>query len=565
MDKAVTLLKKYKYALLLSLFIVLVFVLPQFFMQLPRGHDIYYHMYRLDSLASELKNGNFNVRIYSTMFDGYGYASPMFYGDWFMVPAALLICMGMPAVNAYAAFLLMCVFLTATSMYFSAKYMFGSRRAAFTASFTYVFSVYFFVDMFWRHAVGEVQSFIFLPIVMAGLYSIVIKDCKYWYLLGLGMCGMVVSHLLTSVVTVLFLILFCLAYIPRFVRQPKKFMYIVSAAVLFFLSAASFIFPLIEQMSTTAFVGTDGTSATVYGTLLQRSMPDLISLINPMNNRCEYSPYIPDGVGIVFILPLAYLIFFRKDYKGKPTYIFFALAALALFATSYLFPWDALQELCGILQFPWRLMIFASLFIALFVGSVAPENKAGFAYSSLVMLLAVSALMFTLAPKFGTYLQYAQNGTTVPYDYEYNIGMGEYLPSGINHKTMIRLAQNGDVYYAQPGSVTAYIRRENNVLHAGFDGFGDEGGYIDLPLINYVGYAAYIDHDGVREPAVISYGKDNLVRVAVDPGIKSGYITVLYEGTAVQNISYYITALTLASFFGYLLSLLYKKIKARFA
>ncbi len=562
MQRVFAALKRHRYFIVLALFVVAVFILPQFFMQLPRGHDLYYHMYRLDSLANELKTGNFNVRIYSTMFDGYGYASPMFYGDWLMVPAAILICMGMPVVTAYTVFILMCACLTAASMYFSAKYMFGSSRAGFVSAFAYVFSTYFFVDMFWRHAVGEMQSFIFLPIVMAGIYSIVIKDAKYWYLLGLGMCGMLISHLLTSVVTVVFLLLFCLVNLPKLVKKPKKLLYIAASVLLFFMASASFIFPMLEQMSSTMFVCTDGTSATTYGTLAHRSMPDILSLFNPINNQMEYSPYIPDGIGVAFLLPLVYRVMFAKDYKGKPTYIFLALAALALFATSFMFPWDALQEICGIIQFPWRLMIFVSLFVALFVGSVAPKND-GSLYCGVLIMLSMCAFTMSMAPKYSTYMKYAMNGTKVPYDYEYNIGVGEYLPSGLNYRTLTSLAQGGDRYFVSHPIESVEISRTNNILTAEFDGNYAQENWIDLPLVNYKGYAAYIEHDGVKEKAEISYGNYNLVRVSLPSGAVSGKITVLYEGTAVQAVSYCITVLTLLSFCGYMIYLLYRRAKFR--
>ena len=81
---------------------------------LPFGDDITFHLQRLDALAQEFRLGidwgNFPFRIYSFTLDGYGYGSPLFYGDLFLYPFALLASWG---VSVYAAYRLMLIVMLA--------------------------------------------------------------------------------------------------------------------------------------------------------------------------------------------------------------------------------------------------------------------------------------------------------------------------------------------------------------------------------------------------------------------------------------------------------------------
>ena len=53
--------------------------------------DILYHISRIDGLSKSIYSDfNFFPKIYFNLFEGKGYAFPMFYCDIFLIPAALL-------------------------------------------------------------------------------------------------------------------------------------------------------------------------------------------------------------------------------------------------------------------------------------------------------------------------------------------------------------------------------------------------------------------------------------------------------------------------------------------
>ena len=64
-----------RYAYLMLVLVLVLCVVPLSLVPQPKGHDIYFHLYRIDSLADELAAGNIPARIYHTVYNGVGYGS----------------------------------------------------------------------------------------------------------------------------------------------------------------------------------------------------------------------------------------------------------------------------------------------------------------------------------------------------------------------------------------------------------------------------------------------------------------------------------------------------------
>ena len=133
------------------------------------GQDIEYHAERIAAIAQEMKIHPGIYRIYTTNSGGYGYASPLFYGDIFMYPAAFLVALGVDIAIAFRLFLASIMLASYLSMYFCVNSVWG-RRTAVLAAYLYAFSPILLADIFIRFAVGEALAFVFLPIVLLGFY-----------------------------------------------------------------------------------------------------------------------------------------------------------------------------------------------------------------------------------------------------------------------------------------------------------------------------------------------------------------------------------------------------------
>lgn len=558
--------RKYFYIVLFSVFAV--YVIPFLFVQLPKGHDIYFHMTRIEGLAKELEIGNFPARIYSSVYYDYGYAAPLLYGDWLLHIPALLVLAGMNLVCAYKTFILLCSVLAALSMYFSAQVILKDKKSSCVAALLYVFSTYFATDAYIRHANGEFQSFIFIPIAFAGLYNIVAEDGidfknnRKWMLLPLGLCGVLVTHTITAAMTMVFFTIFTLLFIVKLIKQPKRLIYLVASIGVFFLLSASFILPMVEQMTSSKFLATDGFSADYFGTLAERAMPNIFSLFSVNNTHIEGTEhFIPQGVGPTLLFLIGWRLFYFKKTNSYKINVLFALAVFALLLTSRFFPWEYLQDICGTIQFPWRIFIFSSLFIALFGAMLVCKLKNVSPFSNTILIIAIIAISLTSAictlyPRYKTVYNAEKDNVVIEYPYPNNIGLGEYLPSGTsraelrNNKRNIQ--SNADFAYCS-------LEKTDGIFIMKYKGKTQKDAYVDIPIVNYKGYKAVLETDNGQKELPIDYGYNNLIRLNFTE--ESGTVRVWYDGTAIQKYSFFVSCL---SFFGigfYYLIVCFKRIK----
>ena len=70
-------------------------------------HDTFFHTQRIISIQNALKSGQFPVRIYAEIYNGYGYGAPLFYPDLFLYIPAVLCMMGIPLAASFNGFLIL--------------------------------------------------------------------------------------------------------------------------------------------------------------------------------------------------------------------------------------------------------------------------------------------------------------------------------------------------------------------------------------------------------------------------------------------------------------------------
>lgn len=549
-----------RYFILTIVFIVALCFIPLDLMATTRGHDYGFHFQRIHALADEMDMGNFFPRIYSTMLGGNGYGTPLFYGDLFVsVPAFLVAFLGFSVPDAYAVFIAL-VFCAATlSMYFCTVSFTKSKKAGFCGAVMYGLSSYLVTDLIQRGAIGEGQAFIFIPITFLGFYHIMYDDIKKWYLLPIGLAGMIYCHLLSSLVTVIVLAVFLIASYKKIIENPKRLIFIGASAVVFFLLSANYIFPMLEQLNDSKFLSTDGYSATKWGTLEQRSMPWWAVFYDFASGSDMHFTYIPNGIGIAGLVFAGIYIFCGKKPRNKFVTFLLAVSAVMLFMTTSLFPWEYLQSVAGILQFPWRLLVYPTFFIAVATALYFADERHGKDHGNLmyvVIALSLCSYVCCGAGYFNTYAKYQAETVKVAYDYENKIGAAEYLPSTDEFE---RTSNFGAVYKQalinsseklySDGGPKASFTREDGKLIVKFSGMKKDNAYIDVPLLMYKGYTAHLS-DGTELECY--KGKYNRIRVNVGD-VREGEITFEYTGTAVQKISGVVSVVSLIVMIAYLI------------
>lgn len=133
-----------------------------------------------------------------------------------------------------------------------------SKHIGMLAAVLYELSVYRFVDMYTRASLGEVLALMFCPLILCGLTFLKRGEHKKWWILALGMSGVLQSHILSFVMMVMLCVIFVLCNIKAFFDVQKIFS-IFKAVLLTTGLNLWFIIPFlsVSSMDVIATVGKD--------------------------------------------------------------------------------------------------------------------------------------------------------------------------------------------------------------------------------------------------------------------------------------------------------------------
>ena len=325
-----------------------------------QGYDFYFHYRRLDVLIDAIRNGTFPNYIDYSNVEGYGYFTKGFYCDIIFIPFAL-IGLFTSTYTAYDAMIFTMTILCGIFSYHAVRVIYKSSYVASLASILYTFAIYRLYDVYQRAALGETLSFTFLPLIFLGLYHIIKGDYKKWYILTIGYSLLIFTHVISSVLMFLTLLIMLVVYYKPILKEPKRISYLFLAGLVTIAVTAYYIFPVIEQLTSNTFLYS-GAGKAGYGKVgFDLVFWGFISGI--------FYPYrtIWSGVGIILTL-LVLLRFFIKNRKAeelKSIDIGVIIGICFIIASSRIFPWGTFPfSLIGFIQYPWRLYEFASCFFA---------------------------------------------------------------------------------------------------------------------------------------------------------------------------------------------------------
>lgn len=521
LDKIVS---KKKYIIISLIVIAIIssftlFLIPN----ISRGHDLAFHLSRISALKDNLKLGVIGGYIYPNYLGGYGYGNGLFYPDLFLYIPAFLSYLGISVITSYKIFLLLISFCSVGSMYICVKGITGNKKSSIVSSFIYGFASYRLIDMFTRAALGETLAFVFAPIVIYGMYEIIYGDYKKFYILTLGMSGLILSHLISTYLVGIILVIMCLVNIKKLFKEKKRILYLCVAALITLGLTAYFIFPMLEQMLSGQFIfnNLDQTSK-----LLERSLP-IWSLFVEFPYHILKETWIPTGIGIGFIVLIYY---YFKDYKNhnKFVHLCFITSLIFMFCSTNLFPWNLFQKILSPIQFPWRFYLVAVLLLTIGSGVMLSKNEIDKSSKKLFVLFLIPVLCVGILNFFES------NISTVG---EYDISFGEYMPLSSDKKSILR---RGDVITTTYPTIHTFTRDGLNLTIEYQN--TQENNTFELPLVYYKGYQAISNNQELDV-----YETDNGL-VGVNVTDLEGTIYVSYGGTKIQKISKFVTGITVLIF-----------------
>ena len=537
-----------------SILFALLFCIPYLGKDLlPIEHDTFFHVARIQAMADAIGHKDFLPAVFPLQNNGYGYASPLFYNNQFLIPSALLVRLGMPVANSYKLLILVETVLACYAMMVLVYRISQKQSAAILAGCAYVFANYHVTDVYVRGALGEVQALIFLPIMIEGVYIILVEHSRRWYMLAAGLACLLLSHNLTFLMGCILLVILCLIYVKTLTKE--QIMALVKSVLAAFLMTVFFSLPMLQQLhSNTFYLDYYGSSSDLgAGSLGLWKYFAEKTVFGYSDNSLPRSQQMVLNVGyFLTFAPLLWLAV-KKEKNNTSRFVtsLLVIGYIAIVLPCSLIPWDDLDAL-RIMQFPWRLLE---------ISLVCLSVPAGIGFASLLQRKTIQAIavvvlclegIYHVTPVFTrtfgltsetTWQDVSDGKLCDPYysaTYKrVELAGGDYLPlpspdyRTLKQAIMDESLQPLDISFEKDYSTLSFTLTDSNANQT-----------IVLPLTWYLGYHLYRIDNGIRTEIKITPTDTGLVSFKAD---QAGSYVCVYQSTTLRNICIGVSLAALAA------------------
>ena len=400
-------------------------------------------------------------------------------------------------------------------------------------------SQYYLHNLIYRGALGEVQAYIFMPLVLWGLYDLFAKGYKKPWIMGIGLVGLMNTHIISLFITAITVFVFCLFHCKVFIKNPKLLLRFLLTIGIVLLVTCWFWMPCIEMMRSGAFK---------YQTPWANPADYALSFVRLIG-------FSREGIG----MPLVCLCLLRLFVPRKPENrdrvkwadCFMITGLVLAFVSTEYFPWDFFNGLFAQIQFPFRVLAIGTIFLAASIGILAGIVFRG-KKARAVAFCAMAGISCLFAMNYYTASISKGAFSDVPAEYfttagQFEVGMGEWLPadSGLPDSNEFE-GQATDVVLLDNGTAIPMQRTGVKIL---FEYLPSDGVLTcDVPLLYYKGYSAVLTNEkGEKKPLELSdKGSNHVIQIRL-PHEEEGRIEVNYTGTPLQQGSLAVSLGTLAA------------------
>ena len=531
-------------------FALLVFMLCTPLMQyrVNVSDDYLFHYSRIKSITDSLKQGVFPVKVHYPMANTCGYGTGFFYPNFFLyIPAIINLFISNIGLT-YKLFLVIILSALFIISYFSIKTVTKNPKTALFSTILIMCSNALMLNLYDRTALGELLGFVFITPIICGLYNYVHDDFDKPYILAIGFLGVANAHLITTLICIIFSILYLLVNINSSIKNPKKVLKLLITAVIVIMISTAFWLPMLEQLSVQKY-----------------------KLSEPWTNIKDdsFTPIDLLGVGkfsigIIFTIFVPIFIFgiFDKKFENKKK-LFSMFALFFMFLMVFSPFWNLTNAYSNIIQFKWRLLgittILVSISIPLYVEYYCNKLNIKFNYIFIPLVLIVMILSFRhMNDVIKSHNKYkSEYIETVIYTIPESIGGGqEYLPIETDYDFLL---ENSYIVSIDTGAKIAMAKE--NFKGTLFIEQVYNASSVEVPFIYYLGYVSNITSpDGQTvTPLAVEKSENGLLKIII-PDNLYGTINVWYDGTDIQTFSYWVSTL---SILGICVFGIYKFIKAK--
>lgn len=514
------------------------------------GHDLAFHLFRIQGLADALQERSFPVRMQYAQMQGYGYPVSIMYGDLFLLLPAVLVNIGLSVTHSYNVFAIAVNVATCVIAYFCMAKVFDSCKIGIFAATLWTLAPYRLLDVYVRAAVGEYLSLAFFPLVMLGVFSIFRKSREKravfadldWLWAPVGICAILYSHIISTFIAALIAVP-VLAIGLAINHDKSVFAKLGLSIAAFLLLSAAFLVPFLDFYIHEDLSVGGGDIVPEY--LLNRLRENLLQpaqlfmLATPMTGR---GAHLEDGIaadmpynigwsllacGILAILIIVCLD--KKQREERKMLCGISVSALAIasilyFLTTTLAPWGRVDPdsvlgklICVVaqIQCAWRLLGMAD-FLLLVSGCCALKMLLSVRARIVRIILVLIAVFASIegglqATSFSVSAQPLFSFEAI--SGEDGVGAGEYLPASFHRGGAMRGLQVDDglivTAYSQHGTTISFEYRN-----------AADSSSAELPLLYYSPYDI-ISNDSLEESqnrseAQLVESSDGVVQIDFD-------------------------------------------------
>lgn len=489
---------------------------------------------RLNHMARELARGelaNYPVRLGAELSHQFGYFVYLFYSP--LVYYAGAVAMLLAGISDIVATKLVYVFplIIGPFLFYFAARLKLTPLSALGSTLLYTFFPFRGFDTYIRGGVGEAWAMAFLPGVFAALFLYERKSRSAGGLLTLFLSLIILSHNLSALLILGFLMLYLLFLTPKASR--------LWISILHSLLLTSFFYvPSLVYSSQVQVLDTLGHNGLLTNYLLP--LQDLLTPRYAYSTHDKHSPWL----AYILIIGLITSLFptRRASRLRRPLLVSSLLGLLFYFAMSQesLWIWNSFYSQLRTLQFPWRLLIVLSTVIPLVFGYLIELSRS--ALTKLGLLGFSLALCFIYLPVFKPLSYHSY--------YNYNAedtgpcatSWGEeYLPKWV--KKCISAKPS---FIAKLPDDSTPTNIQGNLINTSFTFTTRSGGYIEANRYYFPGWSITVD--GQPSELEYTYGINGLFRTKINPGDHA--ITIAWQKTPLMRIVDSLSLLALLTLIG---------------
>ena len=558
--------------------------IPLFQQGIHTGDDGEFHISRTIGTIEQITNGK-NPFIIDRFSLGFGFPWNLFYPPVSTIINVVFAFLTNNVVTAMKIFIFLTFVLSGIAMYQLVKTISNNKFAAMLSAVLYMCAPYRMLNAYTRLAVGEIAGFIFIPIVLRGVYLLFEGKTEKLYIYVFGTIGLVLSHNISTMLTFLIGLFYVLVNIKK-LKDKKILKSFVISTLIIILSVLFFYGPLMEQMSGTEYE----VSRKMYtNESVQNSALNPIELIFPYFNGISQEGRFYN-IGILLLVGLIITPFVYKKAKEVPTYKFMLIAGIvSCIMATFITPWYFMPDPLQMIQFPWRMVGLIIFFFSIIAGinfafliDILMEQWQEKSKIIGKTVVTISLIIFSgfYALHFISDLDYPVKDNAYfeepeVIDYSWQVSRYssylEYWPQkSINNFDYTMNRENKAIVTSGKANILDESK-VNGVLDFNISDV-QEGTVVELPYLFYKGYVVTYtpskennnstesnnnNSSNEKVKLEVTESDNGFIQINLDPSMK-GHINVEYHTTTLHKICMVISFVTIISYIIYLIVAYFK-------